>query len=419
MLHASPQVIILDQDGDQRRIVETLLRAHGLTVAATDDAHLAIQLAQAEATELLLVDLSMAALEAVPRWARRRGDPEPRPPAAVEGYALLRSLGREPLLGRLPLVVLRNGSPEHGAGQRYGILDVIAKPVDGERLRAKVARALADDAPHAEGAGVTETEHDGKAPLAFEAIPRAMRTALVVDPDARFRQWIRGLMAIHGFRVHEAEDAAHGLAVALGERPWLVLAELDLPGGLDGLDFCRRMRAQALTAHIPVVLLSDHDDYDDRYRGLEAGADDFVSKRVTARETLIRIQLVLKRYAELDARTGREGAAMGGRLELVGAPGVLQMCHLGQLSGLLRVHHGEAAAEFGFRNGEIVRASTPHSEGTEAVYAFMEWSEGRFEFVPGATREGPRFAERFDELLIEGCRRFDERRRTLPSAAVA
>jgi CheY-like chemotaxis protein len=417
--NAFPQVVILDPNDESRAVVEKLLSARGLNVAGTADPRVAASLAQATSTELLLVDLSMQAIEAVPRWSRRREDPELPPPTTADGYALLRALGRDPLVGHLPLVLLRDDAAPGSAAQRFGVLDVISKPVDGERLRAKVARALTDGTPPAPASSALDRDPDQGSPLAFDVIPRAMRRALIVDPDARFRKWIRGQMAIHGFRVHEAEDAERGLAAALAERPWLVLCELDLPNGVDGLELCRRLRAHALTARLPVVLLSAHDEYEDRYRGIEAGADDFVSKHVTAREMLIRIQLVLKRYAKLGTPVGREGAAMGGRLELVGPPGVLQMCHLSQLSGVLRVRHGIDSADFGFRHGQIVSARTPHDEGPEAVYAFMEWTEGHFEFMPGAAVSGAPLAERFDELLLEGCRRFDERRRDSGADALA
>jgi DNA-binding response OmpR family regulator len=417
--NALPQVVILDPSDESRSVVEKLLTARGLNVAGTADPRVAASLAQGATTELLLVDLSMQTLEAVPRCSRRRDDPELRPPTAMEGYALLRPVARDPLVGHMPLVMLRNAAAEGALAQRFGVLDVISKPVDGERLRAKVARALTEGAPQAPELSALERDSDQGSPLAFDVIPRAMRRALVVDSDACFRKWIRGQMAIHGFRVHEAENAEHGLAAALAERPWLVLCELDLPGGVDGLELCRRLRAHALTARLPVVLLSAHDEYEDRYRGIEAGADDFVSKHVTAREMLIRIQLVLKRYAKVGTRVGREGAAMGGHLELVGPPGVLQMCHLSQLTGVLRVRRGTDSAEFAFRDGQIVSARTPHDEGPEAVYAFMEWTEGHFEFIPGATVSGTPLAGRFDELLIEGCRRFDERQRDRGADALA
>lgn len=413
-----PQVVILGPGNESRMVVERLLTARGLAVTATDDPRVAATLAQAATTELLLVDLSIQALDAVPRWSRRRADPEPQALTEAEGYALLRPVARDPMVGHLPLMTLRGEPVGPNATQRLGLLDVIAAPVDGERLRAKVASALTD-AGEVHEPSLVDRERDQVSPLAFDVIPNAMRRALVVDPDARYRKWIRGLMAIHGFRVHEAEDAEQGLVTALAERPWLVLCELDLPGGVDGLEFCRRVRAHTLISRLPVVLLSAHDEYEDRYRGIEAGADDFVSKHVTARETLIRIQLVLKRYAKLGTRVGREGAAMGGRLELVGPPGVLQMCHLSQLSGVLRVRHGSDTAEFSLRHGQIVTAHTPRADGAEAVYDFMAWTEGQFEFVPGATREGAPLAKHFDELLLEGCRRLDERHHERAASTLA
>jgi DNA-binding response OmpR family regulator len=398
------QIIVLDAEGQSREIAERLLAARGQSVLATDDPYRVADMAGHATIELLLVDMESGGVEPVPRGGRRRDDPETVFPSGP-GYAILRSVERVPFPGRWPLALLA-ADPFR---RRFGVIDVVPKPLDGEALRLKVASALADEAPPPRTPRVVAS--DAEEPLGFDAVPRALRSALVVDGDARFRQWIRGLMAIHGFKVHEAEDAQEGLRRALAERPWLILVEVALPGPVDGVTLCQQVRSHSLTSHTPLLFLSERDDYRERYRALSAGADDFLSKRITAREILIRMQLVLKRYADVGARVGRGNSALEGRVEAVGAPGVLQMCNLGQLSGVLTIRTDSRTAEFRFREGEIVGARAGGANGAEAVYDFIAWAEGRFHFLPGDPVAPTPLGQRFDHLLLEGCRRLDERRR--------
>jgi hypothetical protein len=102
---------------------------------------------------------------------------------------------------------------------------------------------------------------------------------------------------------------------------------------------------------------------------------------------------------------------MEGQLEVMGAPGVLPMCHLTRLTGVLMVESGTRWMTIRFREGEIVGASGDEDEqGANAVYAFLAWEEGRFNFSRGEQR-GERIGPSFAELVLEGCRRLDEARR--------
>src|SRR5439155_5640863 len=143
----------------------------------------------------------------------------------------------------------------------------------------------------------------------------------------------RGLLQGQGFTVYEAGNGRDALALALDKRPWLILTDIRMPGD-DGFEFCRRVRTHSLIRQTPLLFLSGWDDYKARYQGLELGADDFVSKETPVRELLIRIQLTLKRYMSL-GRHGARGAGMEGQLEVMGTPGVLQVCHLTRLTGVL------------------------------------------------------------------------------------
>jgi DNA-binding response OmpR family regulator len=245
----------------------------------------------------------------------------------------------------------------------------------------------------------------------------ALRTALVADPDGAARRAVADELVRHGFSVLEATTGDEALRLAVARRPWLILAEIALPDG-SGLDLCRRMRNHSLLRRTPVVFLSTRDDCETRHQALKAGADEFVSKPAPSRELLIRLELLLRRFAEIEL--GQEpGAGLRGAVELVGAPAVLQICHLNGLTGVLVARRGSQAVRIAFRRGQVVSATGPDHEGPLVVYDFIAWPHGQFEFDRGAVVEGAPLEIDFNALLLEGCRRLDERRRGRPGETPA
>jgi mutual gliding-motility protein MglA len=263
----------------------------------------------------------------------------------------------------------------------------------------------------------------------FNTVPRMLRTALIADGDGSFRQLLALPLAAQGFKIYEARDGAEAWKLATEQRPWVMLADLGMPE-VDGFEFCRRVRANHLLSHTPLVFISDSDRYKDRYRAMQLGADDFLSKHTPIRELLIRIQLLLTRYSDLQAAAGTQAGAEGGpgsgalegQIEVFGAPGVLQICNQGRLTGIFtaraqdEARPGEKVAVFGFRDGEIVTATVQDLAGPAAVYAFLAWTRGQFKFVPGDPGAGVPLAHSVEHLLLEGCRRIDESRTGGPHA---
>ena len=124
---------------------------------------------------------------------------------------------------------------------------------------------------------------------------------LVVDDDATVRDVVARYLGDAGYRVDVAADGESALAAAARERPDAVVLDLMLPG-TGGLDVCRALRAgQAPPA---IVMLTALGEEDDRIRGLELGADDYVSKPFSPRELVLRIGSVLR-------RTGPQAAGIG------------------------------------------------------------------------------------------------------------
>jgi hypothetical protein len=95
----------------------------------------------------------------------------------------------------------------------------------------------------------------------------------------------------------------------------------------------------------------------------------------------------------------------------MGAPGVLQVCHLTRLTGTLTFRDGGRRLAVRFRDGEIVGAGGDGATGEAAVFALLAWEAGTFKFAPGDPGPGAPLGTGFNQLLLEGCRLLDEERR--------
>jgi CheY-like chemotaxis protein len=256
----------------------------------------------------------------------------------------------------------------------------------------------------------------------FDTVPRMLRTVLIADEDAAFRHFLAMPLAALGFTIYEAADGEAAWQLAVRSRPWVMLADISMPE-LDGFEFCRRVRGHPLLSRRPLIFISGSDTYKERYRALQIGADDFLSKSMPIRELLMRMQLLMARYSDLGASSGERQAGepatglLEGRIEVFGAPALLQICNQGRLTGVLSAADEEGrGALVGFRDGEIVSALVDGVVGADGVYALLAWPKGSFRFTPGEPGRGHAPVETVEQLLLEGWRRLDEVRRQTPAA---
>jgi DNA-binding response OmpR family regulator len=117
---------------------------------------------------------------------------------------------------------------------------------------------------------------------------------LVVEDEDDLRSLLDRNLERAGYRVRLAEDGREALRVAWSEPLDLVVLDLMLPG-LDGVEVCRRLRADSRTARLPILMLTARGESGDRVGGLEAGADDYVVKPFHLRELILRIEAILRR----------------------------------------------------------------------------------------------------------------------------
>lgn len=120
-------------------------------------------------------------------------------------------------------------------------------------------------------------------------------TIVIIEDDTAIRSVLRVLLRGAGFtHIKEAERGDDGLRLIRDIRPSLVLLDLMLPG-LDGFSVCRRIRETKEIASTPVIMLTARSEEGDVVRGLECGADDYVTKPFSRQVLLARIRAVLRR----------------------------------------------------------------------------------------------------------------------------
>jgi len=117
---------------------------------------------------------------------------------------------------------------------------------------------------------------------------------LLVEDDPALAELIEYRFKGEGYDVRLTGDGDEALLLAAEDAPDLVLLDWMI-GGTSGIEVCRRLRREKSTAHVPIIMLTARGAEDDRIRGLETGADDYVTKPFSPRELIARVAAVLRR----------------------------------------------------------------------------------------------------------------------------
>jgi two-component system, OmpR family, KDP operon response regulator KdpE len=121
---------------------------------------------------------------------------------------------------------------------------------------------------------------------------KSVNVVLVIDDEPKIRRFLRAGYELHGFEVHEAENATEGLKVATFNTPDLIVLDLDLPD-LHGGEVLERIRSWS---NVPIIILSVESSEEQKVRLLTLGADDYVVKPFGMAELLARSEAALRRY---------------------------------------------------------------------------------------------------------------------------
>ncbi|MDR5899419.1 phosphate regulon transcriptional regulator PhoB [Halomonas vilamensis] len=120
------------------------------------------------------------------------------------------------------------------------------------------------------------------------------KTVLIVDDEAPIREMIAVALEMADYRVLEADNAQDAHAMVVDHQPDLLLLDWMMPG-TSGIELARRLKREKTTAELPIIMLTAKGEENNKIQGLEAGADDYITKPFSPRELVARLKAVLRR----------------------------------------------------------------------------------------------------------------------------
>ena len=124
---------------------------------------------------------------------------------------------------------------------------------------------------------------------------------LIVEDEPAIREMIVMTLEMAGFDSLQAADVSEAHQQVVDHRPALILLDWMLPGDKSGVDFCRMLKNDEMLSEIPVIMLTAKSEEDSKVHGLDAGADDYMTKPFSTRELISRIKAVLRRSSALSS----------------------------------------------------------------------------------------------------------------------
>jgi CheY-like chemotaxis protein len=281
-----PRILIVDDNRSLVRAAERVLQNADFDVLTAFDGMEGLERAREEKPDLIILDIVM-----------------PR----MDGYEFCVHLQQDPDTARVPLIILSTtvkidergellatGTKEKIEACHAGTLDFLSKPVMAKKLVERAKVLLRPDVPKANNGERLRDVMNSKSRI------------LIVDDDHSLVRVAERVLQKEGFEVLTAFDGMEGLQKAREEQPDLVILDLVMPG-TDGYEVCQLMQKDPGTRRIPVVVLSrrgrvDEEGIDrgsanirarEQQMAFQAGAIDFLSKPIAAKELVARVKSAL------------------------------------------------------------------------------------------------------------------------------
>ncbi len=232
---------------------------------------------------------------------------------------------------------------------------------------------------------------------------------LLAEDEALMAQMMVDMLTELPIQVRVAKNGREALDQVEQSRPDLILLDAVMPE-LDGFAVAAALKGNPATQDIPIIFLTARVRMEDKVRGLELGAEDYLVKPVRREEMLARVRNVLRRWESRRAPPPPGSSLMRGRLEVMNLPNIIRIMETERRTGTLRLSAEGRRGEILFLEGRIAYAMQGPRQGEAAVYGLLSWVKGDFELELTAG-SGPAEAQVVrpnQALLAEGIRRLDE-----------
>ena len=209
-----------------------------------------------------------------------------------------------------------------------------------------------------------------------------------------------------GFQVTTAIHGKDALEKVQISPPDLVLSETRMPE-MDGLELCKVLKSDDRFRQVPFVFLTNQKAVESKVKGLEQGADDYLTKPIYIKEVVTRVRMILQKVEKDRSERKETKNGFAGNLADMGVVDLVQTFEIGRKTGVIKLE-GERAGVVFFKEGRVIDAELGRLRGENAFYRMLNTFEGKFEvsFVPVERPE--RIEISTQGLLMEGMRRLDE-----------
>jgi two-component system cell cycle response regulator len=272
------RILVVDDIPANVRLLEAKLMAEYFEVLTASDGPSALEAAQAQAPDLILLDVMMPGMDGFEVAGRLKADPKTR---------------------HIPIVMITalTDTSDRVRGLEAGADDFLSKPVNDVALFARV-RSLARlkvmmDELRVRHATTGQLEIADEAPLEAED-DAANGHILLVESEDLLAERLTQYLSQAGHEIQRATSGAEALERSRGQGLDLLMVSLHLAGE-DGLRLCSQFRSQDETRHVPILLILDEDDLEQLAKGLELGVTDYLIRPIDQNELLARTRTQVRR----------------------------------------------------------------------------------------------------------------------------
>lgn len=234
----------------------------------------------------------------------------------------------------------------------------------------------------------------------------AKQHLLLVDSDAKSLRVMEVSLKKAGFQVTTAIHGKDALEKVQISPPDLVLSETRMPE-MDGLELCKVLKSDERFRHIPFVFLTNQKAVESKVKGLEQGADDYLTKPIYIKEVVTRVRMILQKVEKdrIEKKETKNGFV--GNLSDMGVVDLVQTFEIGRKTGVIKLE-GDRAGVVYFKEGRVIDAELGRLRGENAFYRMLNTFEGKFEVSFAPIDRPERIEVSTQGLLMEGMRRLDE-----------
>ncbi|MDY7033609.1 MAG: response regulator, partial [Thermodesulfobacteriota bacterium] len=205
----------------------------------------------------------------------------------IDGLSATQVIKQDPVLKEIPVIAVTAHAMQgdnHKAIEA-GCHGYISKPIDTRSFSEKIGQFLQEKSTNQKVIEGKETNHKSK--------------ILIVDDKPLNVKLLAAIIPVEEYQIIKAYDGMEALEKSLSESPDLILLDILMPG-MDGYEVTKKLKEDSHTRYIPIVLITSLDEEEDKVKGLEAGADEFLNKPVNPHELLARVRslILLKQYRE-------------------------------------------------------------------------------------------------------------------------